>query len=105
MIIKYQTALADWSPDSVATPAMALRLIELYEEEHLHAASGTAHLFAALAWNAIGEKGVRRARKHAEKALEVGMVGSEGDVSEMEALLKNPEAHWSWGVRRGGRGI
>src|SRR6266487_2750418 len=55
MIIKYQTAVSDWSSDSVATPAMALRLVELYEEEELWAGVGTAHLFAALAYNAVGK--------------------------------------------------
>jgi hypothetical protein len=37
-ILDLQLKLANWSPWSTGTPAMAEMLILLYEEEHLHAA-------------------------------------------------------------------
>jgi hypothetical protein len=79
-------------------------LIDLYEEEGIHAAKGTGHMFAALAYNAVGETG--KAREHAEKALEAGLVnnghvnGEAGDESEMKSLLEWAEGHWSFMARR-----
>ena len=99
-----QNALADWSSASVGSPSTAEKLIQLYNEEGIHAAKGTGHMFAALAYNAVGDTG--KAREHAEKALEAGLVnnghgsGEEGDESEMRGLLGWPEGHWSFMARR-----
>jgi hypothetical protein len=103
-IIHLQSALADWSRESVGSPSTAEKLIALYEEEGIHAAKGTGHMFAALAYNAIGDTNM--GRKHAEKALEAGLVnnghisGEQGDESEMKSLLSWPEGHWSFMARR-----
>jgi hypothetical protein len=99
-ILELQTKLANWSPWSTGTPAMAEMLISLYEEEHLHAAKATGHTFAALAYNAVGDK--MMAEWHAELALAAGMVnsGPNDDVTAMEKLLDDPEGHWSWMARK-----
>jgi hypothetical protein len=79
---------------------MAEELLSLYKQEHVHAAIGTGHMFAALAYNAAGD--VSRAKKHARLAIEAGMVNSgskEADVDEMNALRLDPKKHWSYMVR------
>ena len=98
-ILELQTILADFDPGSVGTTAMAEELIRLYEEEHLDAAKATGHKVAALAYNAVGD--VKNARRHAEIALEVGIVSSGSDeyAEEMKTLLRNPVAHWTYRVR------
>ncbi|PSS07150.1 hypothetical protein M430DRAFT_110591 [Amorphotheca resinae ATCC 22711] len=99
-IIELQTELANWSPWSTGTPTKAEMLISLYEEEHLHAAKATGHTFAALAYNAVGDK--MMAEWHAELALEAGMVnsGPNDDERAMKQLLNDPEGHWSWMARK-----
>ena len=102
-IIHLQNALADWSGQSMGSPSTAEKLIDLYEEEGIHAAKGTGHMFAALAYNAVGN--VSMAREHAAKALEAGLVNNghgsgEGDESEMKTLLDWAEGHWSFMARR-----
>lgn len=80
---------------------MAEKLLYLYEEERVHAAKGTGHMFAALAYNAVGD--VSRAKKHARLAVEAGMVSAgekEADIGEMTALRENPSGHWSYLARR-----
>lgn len=99
-IAQLQTALVDWSPTSTATPKMALQLISLYEEEKVHAARGMGHMFAALAYNAIGD--TSKAKKYARMAIEAGLIGSEEmerDVREMTALRARPREHWSFMIR------
>ncbi|EHK98295.1 putative N-lysine methyltransferase SMYD2 [Glarea lozoyensis 74030] len=70
-INELHTTLSDWSSASEATPKLALNLLSLYEKEHLHAAVGTGHMFAALAYNAVGD--TKSAVKHAKLALDAGM--------------------------------
>ncbi|KAL5323991.1 hypothetical protein ACEPPN_008534 [Leptodophora sp. 'Broadleaf-Isolate-01'] len=99
-IQELQGFLADWSPDSIGTPNMARELLKLYEEEGVHAALGTGHMFAALAYNADGD--MKGAKKHARLAIEAGMVNSgvkDGDREEMESLLSDPRHHWSYNIR------
>lgn len=97
-ILELQTILADIS-GSAATTSAAEELILLYEEEHLHAARATGHKLAALAYNAVGD--VKTARRHAEIALEVGIVSSglDGFAQEIKTILENPVAHWSYRIR------
>ncbi|RDL40303.1 SET protein [Venustampulla echinocandica] len=92
--------LADWSSASTATPSMAESLLSLYKKEQIHAAIGTGHMFAALAYNAVGN--IRMAVKHAKLAIEAGMVtseSSEDDTVQMMALLEDPKVHWSFKAR------
>jgi len=98
-ILELQIILADYAPKSAATTAMAEELIRLYEAENLHAARATGHKLAALAYNAVGD--VTAARKHAEIALQVGMISSGSDEygEEMKRILESPMAHWSYRVR------
>lgn len=90
----------DWSARSQGTPAQAEELILLYEKEGIHAAAGTAHMLAALAYNAVGTTSL--AKWHAKLATKAGLIytGS-GDVNatEMQSLIKDPEAHWSYMAR------
>lgn len=76
---------------------MAEKLLNIYSEEHLHAAIGTGHMFAAYAHNALGN--IEMAVKHAGEAIEAGMVSSGSaadDEREMRALLDSPIGHWSY---------
>ena len=87
-IDQLQRILIDWSKTSPATSAHALKLIKLYAKESLYAALGTGHMFAALAFNAEGD--TKKAKKHAEKAIEAGILGNgdqERDEKEMKSLL------------------
>jgi hypothetical protein len=100
-INELHTSLSDWTFDSEATPKQALNLISLYEKEHLHAAIGTGHMFAAFAYNAVGD--IKEAVRHAKKALEAGMVSSGSvvnDEKEMANLIAAPKAHWTY-MKRG----
>lgn len=79
---------------------MARELLKLYQEEGVHAALGTGHMFAALAYNADGD--MKTAKKHAKLAIEAGMVNSgvkDGDREEMESLSSDPRHHWSYNIR------
>ena len=79
---------------------MARQLLALYEAEEIHAAMGTGHMFAALAYNAVGDTFM--AKKHARLAIEAGMVSNgekEANKREMTELKENPEGHWSYLVR------
>lgn len=98
-IVELQKSLADWTPWSDGTPAMAEELISLYEEERLHAAKATGHTFAALAYNAVGDSKI--AEWHAEFALDAGMVnsGTDEDADEMKKLLEDSKGHWSYNIR------
>ncbi|KAG9229945.1 putative N-lysine methyltransferase SMYD2 [Amylocarpus encephaloides] len=99
-IVQYHKDLADWTSSSPASPQLAEHLLELYNKEHLYAALGTGHMFASLAFNAVGN--VDMAFQHAEKALEAGMVSSGSvidDVEEMKTLMKGPKVHWSFMAR------
>jgi hypothetical protein len=102
-INELHTSLSDWTSTSETRPKQALNLISLYEKEHLHAAIGTGHMFAAFAYNAVGE--IQKAVTHAKKALEAGMVSSGSvvnDEKEMVKLIAGPKAHWTY-MRRGSR--
>ena len=78
-----------------------MNLIKLYEEEKVHAAKGMGNMFAALAYNAMGD--TSKAKRYARMAIQAGLVGSgemEKDVNEMEALRARPREHWSFMTRR-----
>jgi hypothetical protein len=80
---------------------MAEQLLRLYKQEQVHTARGTGHIFAALAYNAVGD--TSSAKKHARLAIEAGMVNSgekDADVKEMMALRENPKSYWSYFVKR-----
>jgi hypothetical protein len=80
---------------------MAEKLLTLYKKEHLHSAIGMGHMFAALAYNAIGD--TEKAKMHGRKAIEVGMVTSRSDdtdIVEVKALLRDPVGHWSYLARK-----
>ena len=104
-ITELQDLLMDWTSSSSASPELAEKLIKLYAKENLHAAKGTGHMFAALAYNALGEEGesMEKAKWHAQMAIDAGTVGS-GDLGkdreEMRELIEKPKKHWSWGERR-----
>lgn len=102
-----QELLSDWSSSSSGGPAIAEKLIKLYARENLHAAKGTGHMFAALAYNALGEEGeaMKMTKWHAQMAIDAGTVGSgewEKDRAEMKGLIEKPKKHWTWGLRKGG---
>lgn len=70
----------------------------------MHAAKGTGHQFAALAYNALGEEGeaMEKAKWHAQMTIEAMSAGSgelEKDGEEMRMIIEKPKKHWSWGLR------
>ncbi|KAL1854830.1 SET domain-containing protein 5 [Diaporthe australafricana] len=80
-------------------------LLSLYEQERLLEAHGSsAYRVAALNYNSF--RRAEGAVKYALLALEQFVV-EEGansvSVREMVALLDDPEAHWSWGLRAKGK--
>ncbi|KAF3040964.1 hypothetical protein E8E12_008931 [Didymella heteroderae] len=96
-INEMQGELNDWSDISQATPDMALRLVEMYEEEGLQGFLDVPYGFAALAFNAVGESG--EARLWAEKAREAVLRkdGRGADALRIwESLLGDAEGHWSY---------
>ncbi|KAK4200465.1 hypothetical protein QBC40DRAFT_348630 [Triangularia verruculosa] len=99
---------SDWSTDSRASPQLAELVASLYEQEKLWGNMYEAYTWLALEYNAAGEPWT--AVKWANKAVERGIpvVGeNDSDVLQMERLIKDPWAHWSWMKRvrvRGGWG-
>lgn len=76
-------------------------LVSLAEEElGLDAVMLQPYRFAALEWNAVGER--RKAVHYAGLAVEYGTNGFGpwgAEVGDMEELVDDPEAHWSWRLR------
>lgn len=95
--------LNDWTPSSLASPAMADQLIELYEQEGLQGFLDVPFGHRALAANAVGD--VDGARVWAERARRE-VVGKDGKgavaVGVWEGVLGDAGGHWSFG-RRGER--
>jgi hypothetical protein len=84
---------------------MAEKLIKLYAKENLHSALSTGHMFAALAYNALGEEGeaMEKAKWHAQMAIDASIVANRDlarDRREMLAIIENPKKQWSWGQRK-----
>ncbi|RFU26743.1 hypothetical protein B7463_g9598, partial [Scytalidium lignicola] len=99
-IVEAQEDLLDWSRRSQGSAIQAEELILLYEKEGIHAASGTAHMLAALAYNAEGRTTL--AKWHAKIAVKDGVVYSGSDdvnATDMKTLIGNPESHWSYMAR------
>ncbi len=83
---------------------MAQELLDLYRVERVHSAEGPGHMFAAFAYNAVGD--VSMAKKHARLALEAGLVTAglaETDEDEMRKLKSDPREHWTYLARAGKR--
>ncbi|KAJ4380459.1 hypothetical protein N0V86_003814 [Didymella sp. IMI 355093] len=92
-----QAQLNDWSGVSQATPEMALRLVEMYEEEGLQGFLDVPYGFAALAFNAVGRS--EEARAWAGKARDAILRkdGRGADALRIwESLLGDAEMHWSY---------
>lgn len=102
-IIEIQEKLADYSPQSRATPRMAERLIELYDEEGLSVATGTGLWLAAVTWCAAGSK--RKAKEYADRAMKSAEEVPENtvDLEDLSNMLKGCGSHWSFGMRKGQR--
>jgi len=54
-IIRIQTVLSDWSPESKARPRDAETLLKLYRTEGLEAFMDTAYGYVSLTYNAVGD--------------------------------------------------
>ncbi|EPQ61506.1 hypothetical protein BGT96224_ASP20281 [Blumeria graminis f. sp. tritici 96224] len=84
--------------------AMAEELLSLYEAENVHAAAGMGHMFAAIAYNNIGD--TTQAVKHAQIAREMGIINDakrEDNEEDMLSLLKAPSLHWSYKSHSGAK--
>lgn len=89
----------------VMTAETGAELVALYEAERLDMYLGKAHTRAALNYALFGE--TERARAEARRAVkalvrEYGPLA--GDIQSMRTLAERPQEHWTWKVRRGGRG-
>lgn len=63
-------------------------------------------MLAALACSAYEEEDM--AKEHAEKAIELGILGGgdrEREEREMKELVRLGRKHWSWGRRKGKGGM
>jgi hypothetical protein len=99
-ILELREELEDYTSDSEATPGMAELAVSLYEQERLYGPISEAYTFAAIEYNGIGD--VWTAQKYARLAIESGLLyggPADKDVKQMENLLKDPKAHWSWMLR------
>lgn len=82
---------------------MAEELIRLYSDEQILSAVTTGYVLAALEHNAVGN--VEMAMAYAGAAIDADRVTAavDLDVEEVKDLMMNPELHWSFNKRRGGR--
>ncbi|KAI1747378.1 hypothetical protein F4782DRAFT_552131 [Xylaria castorea] len=90
----------NYSHSSRATPAMAERLISLYEEEGLQSRVQEAYYRAALEWIGIGE--VEKASEHARLCVKYGTLfkgSGRPFIENMNQLLDNPTSHSHWMFR------
>lgn len=81
--------------------------MELYDEEKLDSSKPMSYVFAALAYNAVGD--VVKAKEFAVKSLESGMVnrgvdggfgpGANNDVEDMRTLIRDAKSHWTYMAR------
>lgn len=90
----------DYTTESRATPAMGELMVSLYAQERLSTNMYSAHTYAALEYNGVGEPW--EAARHANLAIEYGLASvgpTDPDVKEMQTLVADPYAHWSWMLR------
>ncbi|KAK8041794.1 Lysine methyltransferase [Apiospora rasikravindrae] len=90
----------DYEPGSQATPAMGELMVSLFQQERLWSSMYEAYTYAALEYNGAGEPWL--ASKYARLAIEHGLAAGgpkDSDVLAMQALVKDPWAHWSWMLR------
>lgn len=79
---------------------MAEELLNLYEVERVHSAKGIGYMFAAFAYNAVGD--ISMAKRYARLALKADlvMIGlAETDEDEMRELRNDPKGHWTYLAR------
>lgn len=78
--------------------------MELYDEEKLDSSKPMSYVFAALAYNAVGD--VEKAKDFATRSLESGMInrgveggfgpGANTDVEDMRHLMRDAKSHWTY---------
>ncbi|KAI0490439.1 hypothetical protein F4859DRAFT_8000 [Xylaria cf. heliscus] len=90
----------NYSSSSRATPAMAERLISLYEKEGLQSRIQEAYYRAALEWIGVGE--VEKASEHARLCVKYGTLfkgPGRPFIENMNQLLHDPTGHSHWMFR------
>ncbi|KAH8159702.1 hypothetical protein CIB48_g8545 [Xylaria polymorpha] len=90
----------NYSSSSRATPAMAERLISLYEQEGLQSRIQEAYYRAALEWIGVGE--VEKASEYARLCVKYGTLfkgSGRPFIENMNQLLDNPTGHSHWMFR------
>ncbi|TGJ81252.1 hypothetical protein E0Z10_g7516 [Xylaria hypoxylon] len=99
-ILRLWKELDNYSASSHATPAMAERLISLYNEEGLQSRVQEAHYRAAVEWIGIGE--IEKASEHAALCVKYGTLfkgPGRPFIEKMNQLLDNPTSHPHWMFR------
>ncbi|KAI0534918.1 hypothetical protein GGR58DRAFT_29962 [Xylaria digitata] len=92
--------LDNYSASSRATPAMAERLISLYNQEGLQSRIQEAHYRAAVEWIGIGE--IEKASEHAMICVKYGTLfkgPGRPFIEKMKQLLDSPTSHPHWMFR------
>jgi hypothetical protein len=96
-----QAQLNDWAPSSLASPAMAEELLQMYQDEGLEGFLDIPYGFAALSYNAVGEVG--EAKRYAQLAKESVLLKdgkSAGSLGLWRDIIEGAEKHWSYLRRR-----
>ena len=92
--------LEDYGAGAAATPAMAERLVELYQLERLEAPLAKAYGLAAVEYAGVGDE--EEAKRNARLAIEAGLLFGGPEYVEdsgMKEMLDDPRGHWSWMLR------
>ncbi|GAB0138347.1 hypothetical protein EsDP_00006583 [Epichloe bromicola] len=104
LIREYTRELQDWTDQSRGTPGLAERLVRLYREERLYTDVADAFQLAAWAYGAVRDR--YNALRMASCAVGYGLTAwREMGIRINDTLLfmMDPEAHWTWGKRGGGK--
>ncbi|KAJ4413820.1 SET domain-containing protein 5 [Gnomoniopsis sp. IMI 355080] len=96
-----EAKLTDYSEHRGISTGLITYLLGLYENEGLYCCLGRAYKLAALNFNGLGYE--KQAKMYAELAIEALKLekgeGAAADISDLEALIKRPNKHWTFSGR------
>ncbi|QPH04223.1 hypothetical protein C2857_001057 [Epichloe festucae Fl1] len=104
LIREYTRELQDWSDQSRGTPGLAERLVRLYREERLYTDIADAYRLASWAYGAVRDR--YNALRMASSAVRFGLLTWREmgmRINDTLLFMMDPEAHWTWGKRGGGK--
>lgn len=96
-----EAKLTDYSEHRGISTGLITYLLGLYENEGLHCCLGRAYRLAALNFNGLAYE--KQAKMYAELAIEALKMekgeGAAADISDLEALIRRPNKHWTFSGR------